>query len=216
MNLMKKYSTMMQKITDLRQSGVGMVEVLVTVFVLSIGILGVASLQFIGTMSNSDALSRSQAALIAQQLSERLRANSAMSTSGTGLVVNNSYFDDDIYNFENLSCDSDASNFQCYCLTVPSSIPNCNSIECTKSEFAVFDAYEMSCAVAANNPSIQIDINCDDNDDLDGDSCSAGSRHTILLKWPVENWKNIDRILNDECNVSVSQPHDCVALDVTL
>ncbi|XOV78883.1 MAG: type IV pilus modification protein PilV [Aestuariibacter sp.] len=199
-----------------KQSGVGMIELLVTVFVLSIGILGVASLQFVGTMSNSDALNRSQAAMIAQQLSERLRANSSMSSSGTGLVVDNGYFNDDIYNFENLSCEIDVSKYQCHCLTVPSSIPDCNSVECSEDEFAVFDAYEMSCAIALNSPSIQIDVTCDDNDELDGDTCSAGSRHTILLKWPVENWRNIDRILNQECNVSVSQPHDCVALDVTL
>ena len=86
------------------QAGVGMVEVLVTLFILSIGLLGVASLQFIGSLANSDALNRSQSVLVAQQLTERLRAASVMSQAGDGQVVTNEYFDANRYNFGNISC----------------------------------------------------------------------------------------------------------------
>lgn len=196
--------------------GVGMVEILVTIFVLAIGLLGVASLQFVGTFTNSDALNRSQSVLIAQQMAERLRANSNMSTQSNGLVVDNAYFNTANYNFENLSCDSDLSNFACFCLTVPGTIPNCNAGNCTSAQFAVFDGYEMSCAIAANNPNVSMSLTCTDNDNLDGDTCSAGSRHTIQLRWPVENWRSQERVLNSECNVGMSSPHDCVVLDVTL
>ncbi len=48
------------------QKGVGMIEVLVTLFILSIGILGVASMQFVSSFSNSDALNRSQSVMVAQ------------------------------------------------------------------------------------------------------------------------------------------------------
>lgn len=196
--------------------GVGMIEVLVTTFILAIGLLGIASLQFIGTFTNTDALNRSQSVLIAQQMAERLRASSDMSTQRNGRVVDNAYFDNDIYNFANLSCDSDVPAFNCHCLTIPATIPNCHSDDCSPAQFAVFDAYEMSCAIAANNPAISMSLTCADNDDLDGDSCSAGSRHTILLRWPVENWRNRDRMLNSECNEGLETPHDCVVLDVTL
>lgn len=199
-----------------RQTGVGMVEVLVTVFVLAIGLLGIASLQFIGTFTNSDALNRSQSVLIAQQMSERLRANSNMSANGNGLVVDNNYFESDNYNFSNLSCALEITDFACFCLTVPATIPDCTSTTCSAAEFAEFDAYEMSCAMAANNPNVDMSLTCVDNNDLDDDACSAGSRHTILLKWPAENWRNQSRSLNSECNVGVSEPHDCVVLDVTL
>ena len=50
------------------QHGLGMVEVMVTLFILSIGLLGVAYLQFVGSYTNSEALSRSQSVLVAQQL----------------------------------------------------------------------------------------------------------------------------------------------------
>lgn len=197
-------------------NGVGMVEVLVTVFVLAVGLLGIASLQFIGTFTNNDALNRSQSVLIAQQMAERLRASSNMSTQGNGLVVDNTYFDAGIYNFSNLSCNLDTTNFACYCLVTPATIPDCNAGNCTSAQFAVFDAWEMSCAIASSNPNISMSVTCSDNNDLDGDACSAGSRHTILLRWPVQNWRNQNRVLNAECNESVSDPHDCVVLDVTL
>lgn len=196
--------------------GVGMVEVLVTVFVLSIGLLGIASLQFVGTMANTDAFNRSQSTLIVQQMIERLRANSVMSTQGNGLVVDGGYFTADNYNFENLSCTLETSDFNCFCLTVPETMTDCKSTECTAAEFAIFDGYEMSCAVAAMNPGISIAVSCADNNDIDVDACSAGSRHTILLRWPVESWLNKERVLNADCNIGVSEPHDCVSMDLTL
>ena len=87
-----------------QQQGVGMVEILVTLLILSVGLLGVAQLQFIGTMSNADALHRSQSVMIAQQMSERLRANAFMSTNSNGMIVDNGYFNSNIYNFDNLTC----------------------------------------------------------------------------------------------------------------
>lgn len=207
----------MKKNAHIKQMfGVGMIEILVTVFILSVGILGVASLQFIGTFTNAEAMNRSQSVLIAQQFSERLRANSSMSTSGDGLVVSNTYFDSNIYNFSNVTCLSGSNNFDCFCLSVPATIKDCNSNQCTDAEFAEFDAYEMSCAIAANNPNVELSLTCSDNDNLDGDSCSAGSRHTILLKWPIQQWQNISGVLNSECNTEETSPHDCVILDVTL
>ena len=83
--------------------GIGMIEVLVTLFILSVGLLGVASLQFIGSFSNADALSRTQAVSVAQQMSERLRASAVSSTVGDGMIVNDDYFNANLYNFANLS-----------------------------------------------------------------------------------------------------------------
>lgn len=199
-----------------RQNGVGMIEVLITLFILSIGLMGVASLQFISSLSNSDALNRSQAVMVAQQLSERLRANAEMSLVGDGLVVNNEYFNTDNYNFNNLSCSGGGQPFACFCLAHPGSIPDCGGNQCSAAELAVYDTYQTSCSAVSTNPSVEVGLNCDDNDPLDTDSCSTGSRHSIILSWPVENWQNIDRILNADCNVGRTDPHDCVIVDVTL
>ena len=200
----------------MQQRGVGMIEVLVTLFILSVGLLGVASLQFVGSFSNADALNRSQSVMIAQQFSERLRANAAMSQVGDGLVVDDDYFDQDLYNFENLNCVGGGQPYPCFCLAHPAGVPDCQNNNCSASEIAAYDAYEVSCSAVATNPNVQVSLSCDDNDNGDTDACSTGSRHTIMLRWPVQSWQNLDRVLNPVCNQGVADPHDCVTLEVTL
>ncbi|WP_339722969.1 prepilin-type N-terminal cleavage/methylation domain-containing protein [uncultured Paraglaciecola sp.] len=205
-----------KKLNANNQQGVGMIEVLVTLFILSVGLLGVAYLQFVGSFTNSEALSRSQSVLVAQQLTERLRASAVFSPLGKGLVVHNDYFDEDLYNFSGMTCASGLPH-ACYCLERPVSIPNCNDNVCTAAQLAIFDGYEVSCAAVAANPEIEISLTCElDNNAADADACSVGSKHIVILSWPVENWQNIDRTLNADCNVDETLPHDCVSVDVTL
>ena len=125
-----------QPSAPVQQRGVGMIEVLVTLFILSVGLLGVASLQFVGSFSNADALNRSQSVMIAQQFSERLRANAAMSQVGDGLVVDNDYFDEDLYNFENLTCVGGGQPYPCFCLAHPVGVPDCKNNNCSAPEIA--------------------------------------------------------------------------------
>lgn len=198
------------------QQGVGMIEVLVTLFIVSVGLLGVAYLQFVGSFTNSEALSRSQSVLVAQQLTERLRASAVFSPLGNGLVVHNDYFDEDLYNFSNMTCSTGLPH-ACYCLERPVSIPNCNDNVCTAAQLAAFDAYEVSCSAVAANPEIEVRLSCAaDNNAADANTCSVGSKHVVTLSWPVANWQNIERTLNANCNVDETVPHDCVSVDVTL
>lgn len=55
--------------------GFTLIEVMVTVFVVAVGLLGVAGLQAYAKKSNFDAVQRTQAAALAQDLIERMRAN---------------------------------------------------------------------------------------------------------------------------------------------
>jgi type IV pilus assembly protein PilV len=212
----KELKSKPEKLYINNQQGVGMIEVLVTLFILSVGLLGVAYLQFVGSFTNSEALSRSQSVLVAQQLTERLRASAVFSPLGKGLVVHNDYFDKDLYNFSGMTCNTGLPH-ACYCLERPTMIPNCNDNVCTAAELAVFDAYEVSCSAVAANPEIEISLSCEfDNNAADTDLCSVGSKHIVILSWPVQNWKNIQRTLNADCNIDETLPHDCVSVDVTL
>ncbi|MFQ3197106.1 MAG: type IV pilus assembly protein PilV [Paraglaciecola sp.] len=193
-----------------------MVEVLVTLFILSIGLLGVASLQFVSAFSNADALNRSQSLLVAQQFGERLRASASLSATGSGLVVHNDYFKPELYNFANLSCPDGGTPEQCYCLALPATIPDCQSTLCSAAQFAVFDTYEVSCAATSANPIVKIGLSCEDNNPLDGDLCSVGSRQRIILSWPIENWQGNQGILNPDCNVDQPTAHACIILEPTL
>ncbi|WP_293373094.1 type IV pilus modification protein PilV [Nevskia sp.] len=58
-----------------RAAGFTLIEVMITVFVVAVGLLSVAGLQALSKKSNFDAIQRTQAAVLAQDLIERMRAN---------------------------------------------------------------------------------------------------------------------------------------------
>lgn len=58
------------------QSGLGMIEVLVAVVILSVGLLGMAALQVTSTKMTAQSQYKTQAILLAQDIVERIRANS--------------------------------------------------------------------------------------------------------------------------------------------
>lgn len=59
------------------QKGFGLIEVLVTVVILGIGLLGLAGLQVQSLSYNHSAYNRSQATLLAYDIIDRMRANPA-------------------------------------------------------------------------------------------------------------------------------------------
>jgi len=67
---MKKHSVKIQQ-----QSGFTLLEILVTVIILAIGLLGVASLQSTSIKLSYDAYLRSQASLLSYDLMDRVRSN---------------------------------------------------------------------------------------------------------------------------------------------
>jgi type IV pilus assembly protein PilV len=60
-----------------KQSGFSLLEVLITVVILSIGLLGLAALQGIGLKNNTSAYHRSQATQLSYDIADRMRANVA-------------------------------------------------------------------------------------------------------------------------------------------
>lgn len=199
-----------------QQDGVGMFEVLVTVVVLAIGLLGVASLQFLATQTNLQGLNRTQAVLAAQQMSARLSANAATPSQAFGLAVDSSYFDHSIYNFDNLTCETNASNYNCHCLQHPPNIPDCRGGACDATQMAVFDAYELSCALARLSPNTRLGLVCADNNPADDHLCSAGSKFTVLLRWPVPKWQQTQPLQDSHCNIGQEDISACVGLGVVL
>lgn len=58
-----------------QQQGITLIEVMVSVLILSVGLLGYVSLQAQSIKSNKSAYYRSQANILAQDISERMRTN---------------------------------------------------------------------------------------------------------------------------------------------
>lgn len=72
-------------------SGITMIEVLVSLMILSVGLLGVAGLQLRGIQANQGAYFRSQATFIAYDMIDRMRTNpNAMSVGSYNNVSSSS------------------------------------------------------------------------------------------------------------------------------
>ena len=71
-----------------RCDGTSLIEVLVTLVILSIGLLGLAALQLNGLRSNTSAALRTASTLIAGDIIERMRANPTAVTDGLFSNVN--------------------------------------------------------------------------------------------------------------------------------
>lgn len=65
-----------------RQRGATLIEVLVAMLILSVGLLGLASMQMTALQSNQSAYYRSQATVLAYDIIDRMRANRADALNG--------------------------------------------------------------------------------------------------------------------------------------
>ena len=81
MNQLSK-NTLAQNKLNQHQSGFSMLEVLITVFILSVGLLGVAGMQAASIKLSHESHLRSQASLLAYDMADRMRANGASATGG--------------------------------------------------------------------------------------------------------------------------------------
>lgn len=198
------------------QRGVGLIEILITLFILAVGLLGVAALQFTGSFANKDAISRTQAEMVAAQVAERLRAAARPATMGDGMVANNDYFSSSTYNFSGLSCASASQRYYGCCLTRPANIPNCEGLSCTEAQMAKYDGWALSCSAVQTNPQTTVSVSCADNNNADVYSCSPGSRVEVLLMWPVSSSGNHQYQLNARCNKTEGDSNACVFKDITL
>lgn len=117
---------MKQSIQHPPESGFTMVEVLVTLVILSIGLLGLAGLQANSMTNNHNAYLRSQATVLANDMADRMRANMA------GVQANR------YNNINGIPVD-----------------PGCIAVDCTPAQIATFDAFEWNTALSNELPAGQ-------------------------------------------------------------
>lgn len=103
--------------------GFSMLEVLVALFVLSIGLLGLAALQTTAFKFNHQSYERTQAVIQAYDILDRIRANPAGKNAGLYNTVSSGYI---------------ASSYQ-----------NCMATACTTTQLAEFDISEWNTANAS-------------------------------------------------------------------
>ena len=144
-----------------KNQGFSMIEVLVSLVVLSIGLMGLGGLQIASLKGASYAHNRTEASLLVMDLSDRMRTNILGVADGKYRI---------------------ASNYSC------SSVRDCNTNECNSDQLALFDINTFSCDVSKRLPQGQLEITCEDNDcTATEDSTDKKQRlnkiHTLTVTW---------------------------------
>lgn len=177
----KKFST--------QYSGFTLIEVLITVVILSIGLLGMAGIQIQGLRGTTGSAVRSQATILANDIAERIRMNTdGMSVDGN--PVNGDYTSISITRDDDgnptFVCgpqsDDTPTNFPA---TVCSAVPGGGDVdECSTAQMATFDIYEFACGLGHNGgvvnllPNGTATIGCNG-----GGDCGPGSEISITINW---------------------------------
>ncbi|WP_252176450.1 type IV pilus modification protein PilV [Endozoicomonas sp. 4G] len=141
---------------DRRQKGVGLIEVMVALLVISVGVLGMAGLQTKSLQHNQLAYLRSQAVIIVNDMMDRIRANKTIAASGNDYVI------------------TEAEYVAAGCTTTDF-IDRCESATCNESQLAIYDVqqwkFQMACQLPDATGSIAIE------------NTSSGRVYVITLKF---------------------------------
>lgn len=157
------------------QRGVNLVEVLVTIAITSIGLLGLNALQLQANRSTQDSGNRSQAVWMLEDMANRIRANNiALPAYDTG--------------GNPVSC-ANAPSSVCASYHTGNARVNANAA-CNNNDLAQWDLWEVACGVGANvnssavtrshsvdfiaNPELTVDVN-------------AANQVTLTLSWDVRS-----------------------------
>lgn len=159
------------------ETGMTLIEILVTMLIVSIGLMGLASLQATSMKESLDTSQRSLGTWMADELVARMRANvQGMRDGGyTAAGANNALC--------NAAPAKMCGDYQ----------QGSAAADCSASEMATYDVWEVVCGhdnganvISGPNNSIAItqhSISCIDSDATDGDACSIGSNFNISLQW---------------------------------
>ena len=149
-----------------QQSGFTLIEVMVSVLVLSIGLIGVAALQGVSLKNTQSAFMRSQATALAYDVADRMRAN--VISARIGLYDSGSY-------------------------DPPATVTGCKSTTgCTAQNMAEHDLAEWNAAIATYLPMGQGFV-CVDSTPDDGASAASPACDGSGTQIAVKIWWDEDR-----------------------
>ncbi len=163
-----------------KQNGFSMIEVLVSLLVIGVGLLGLSGLQIASVKSTGNAHSRNVASMLAMEMSDRMRANKQ------GVIG-------DFYE-NNVDC---ATNEATQC--------NSSTAFCTPEQTARFDVQEVMCGVlygetkeggvenllVAGTMQIESNTGCPDITD--------SNKHRITISWSDK------KLVNDQADTDENQ-----------
>lgn len=156
------------------RNGFTLIEVMITVLVLSIGILGVAGMQSVGIKESQNAYFRTQASILANDIIERLYANRDESHAETGNVYE----------------------------STGSSLGSCNNT-CSAAELAAFDLVEWREAIINSRLPSGVGRVSRLNSVVNDDGDIVGAIYRIEIFWDEDRdgqlANNCDMAASDGC-----------------
>jgi len=197
---LRKQKRMKQSYIKNKQSGVSLIEILVTTLVLGVGLLGVASLQVASVSSNQEGLFTSQATSIAEDLASRIR-----SAKMTTLIP---YGDRDhaslVSNYAvvgEIACDPN---------TPPANLCRVNGVtaaaDCNFTDIAIYDRWEACVAASEHLPQGKVRI------------VNVGNRISLVVDWNSLSEKmdlGSKKIVNANCaSITGDVDRNCVILEI--
>lgn len=196
-----------------KQTGFSLMEVLITILLVSIGLLGYAGLQIGALNSSLDSFSRSQATIILEDAAARIRNNSEYLKSDVGTV--NAYVGDLDFAVDAVHtwCDIEKG-------IVPEATCSADS-NCSMSDLAKQDIYEVCSSLQTTKiPTGIIGASCYDREAGDGDNCSYGSRMSLFLAWKgseredVSGKRTYEQNTRCQSELGLSDDYACVQLEL--
>ena len=179
----------------MRNDGFSLIEILFTMFISSVGVLGVAVLQFEAIKVSSDANARSHASLMMQSIVDRIRINRQGAKENAYRGIN--------------SCDMTPPKMCGHYFFVSRIRPEA----CSSSELAHYDEWDIVCSFPAQTNRIygaqnfvsnaKLTIDCSDYILNDVDACSSGSKIHLNLSWHERSTNLSDGIASP--NVSIDE-----------
>lgn len=145
-----------------RQEGFTLIEILVTVFVLALGLLGFAALQTEGMKNNRVADLRTEVTQATYNIADRIRANVGGAISGTYEATG-----------------APGVGYDCEVSFAGTTVAN----KCSTTEMANADLDRWFATLGYVLPTGTGEISCVDADATDGDACSRGSLYSIDITW---------------------------------
>jgi type IV pilus assembly protein PilV len=158
------------------QSGLTLIEVLVTVMISSIGLMGLVALQLQAIQATNDSGNRSQAIWLFNDIVNRIHANEVSSSS---------YLTTDPY-----VCPAAAPTA---CSTYDTGAISVASVNCTSAQMAAWDLFEVACGSPKANgffgnsvtylPSAALTISCANGNA----ACPNGASLQVEFRWRAKS-----------------------------
>lgn len=196
------------------QSGLTLVEVLVALFVITVGLAGIIRLQYVSIFNNAQTDSRLTSAIAVSALADNIKSVAQYQKVNNGRTIAEEYFTANMQNYGGKNC-SGSDNFSCACAALPAGLTACDTQSCSSGELAYYHLWQASCAVIQGNNQAKLKVECADIDGADALACTPGSKISIEVSWPTDSAQANNTSIHNRCS-GMHTNSACIIEDIIL